>query len=165
MTNSGGNRAMSHYLYRSRTASKAATVTRMPETVRLVEPDSRADHILGSPEAPVTVIEYGDFECPRCKQAAGALKLEEIHPRAMQAAQVAECAGGQGRFWEMHDLLFENQRRLELRRLHGYARRLGLDMPRFTAAMDDEVYLQRVREHRRGGEYSRVRSTPTPSAR
>ena len=179
MTNGAGDRAMSHYLYRRRAAGETARVTRMPETVRLLEPDSRADHMLGPHDAPITVIEYGDFECPKCKQAAGALKLlfarfdqrvrfvfrhfplEEIHPHALQAAQAAECAGGQGRFWEMYDLLFANQRHLELRRLHDYARSLGLDMALFTAAMRGEVYLQRVREHRRSGEYNRLRSTPT----
>jgi protein-disulfide isomerase len=87
--------------------------------------------------------------------------LEEIHPYALRAAQVAECAGAQDRFWEMHDLLFENQRSLGPRRLHGYARRLGLDMARFTAAMNSQFYLQRVRQHRRSGEDSRVRATPT----
>jgi protein-disulfide isomerase len=135
--------------------------------------------MLGPHGAPVIVVEYGDFECPRCKQAAGALKLlfarfdqrvrfvfrhfplEQVHPRALQAAQLAEFAGGQTRFWEMHDLLFENQRHLERRRLQGYARRLGLDTARFSAAIDDEVYLPRVRQHQRSGECSGVRSTPT----
>jgi len=179
MTNGASDRAMSHYLYSRGVAGKAATLTRMPQTVQLVEPVSPADHMLGPQDAPVTVIEYGDFECPKCKQAAGALKLlfarfdqrvrvvfrhfplEEIHPHALQAAQVAECAGGQARFWEMHDLLFENQGHLELPRLHDYARRLGLDMALFCAALDGEFYLQRVREHRRSGEDSRVRATPT----
>jgi protein-disulfide isomerase len=179
MTNGASDRAMPHYLYSRRAAGELATLTRMPNPVQLTVPVSPADHMLGPHGAPVTVVEYGDFECPRCKQAAGALKLlfarfdqrvrfvfrhlpqEEIHPRALRAAQVAECAGGQGRFWEMHDLLFENQRHLELRQLRRYARRLGLDMALFAAAMDGGLYLQRVREHRRSGEYSGVRATPT----
>lgn len=170
---------MPHYPYSCRAPGEAETLPRMPHTAELVEPVNAADHMLGAYDAPVTVVEYGDFECPRCKQAAGALKLlfarfdqrvrfvfrhfplEEIHPYALRAAQVAECAGVQDRFWAMHDLLFENQRSLEPRRLHRYARTLGLDMARFTAAMNSEFYLQRVRQHRRSGEDSRVRATPT----
>ena len=150
-----------------------------PQAFQLVEPVGPADHLLGPPDAPVTVVEYGDFECPNCKQAAGAVKLllahfeqrirfvfrhfplEEIHPHALRAAEAAECAGGQGKFWQMHDLLFEQQRHLELSQLHGYARTLDLDMARFTAEMDDEIYLQRVREHQRNGDSSGVRATPT----
>jgi protein-disulfide isomerase len=179
MTDGGSDPAMPHYLYSRRAAGEPATLRRMPNPVQLAVPVSPADHMLGPHGAPVTVVEYGDFECPRCKQAAGALKLlfgrfdqrvrfvfrhlplEEIHPHALRAAQVAECAGGQGRFWEMHDLLFENQRHLELRQLRRYARTLGLDMALFAAAMDGEFYLRRVREHQRGGEYSGVRAAPT----
>lgn len=148
-------------------------------TFRLVDPVGPTDHVLGSEHAPVTVVEYGDFECPNCKQATGTVKLllasfeqrvrfafrhyplEQVHPHALRAAEAAECAGGQGRFWPMHDLLFEKQQHLKLAQLQDYARTLGLDMPRFTAEMDDEIYLQRVREHQRSGDASGVRATPT----
>ena len=148
------------------------------QTFQLAESVSSADHVLGAQDAPVTVVEYGDFECPSCKQAVGAVKLllarfeqrirfvfrhfplEEIHPHALAAAEVAECAGAQGKFWPMHDLLFERQRRLELTQLHDYARMLELDMARFTAELSDEIYLQRVREHQRSGQSSGVRATP-----
>ena len=144
----------------------------------LTDPVSPVDHVLGPDHAPVTIVEYGDFECPSCKQAAPAVKLlferfvgkvrivfrhfplEEVHPHAMHAAQAAESAGAQGRFWEMHDLLFHNQAHLKLPQLKGYAEQLQLDMPRYTAEMDDEIYLQRVREHQRSGDDSGVRSTP-----
>ncbi len=147
-------------------------------TFHLVEPVSAVDHAIGPSHAPVTVVEYGDFECPNCKQAAGAVKLllarfeqqtrfvfrhfplEEIHPHALRAAEVAECAGAQGKFWQMHDLLFENQLHLSLPKLRDYARALDLDMARFTAEFDDEVYLQRVREHQQSGSASGVRATP-----
>jgi protein-disulfide isomerase len=137
-----------------------------------------ADHTLGPIHAPVTVVEYGDFECPNCRQAAPAVKLlldrfagrvrftfrhfplEGVHPHALLAAEAAECAAGQGKFWQMHDLLFENQAHLKLKQLHGYAERLELDMARFTAEMGDHVYLQRVREHIASGEQSGVRATP-----
>ncbi len=145
----------------------------------LTVPVSPIDHLTGAAHAAVTVVEYGDFECPNCKQAQSALKLllerfdgrvrlafrnfplEEAHPHALAAAEAAECAGGQGKFWPMHDLLFADQTHLKPKDLHGYAQRLGLDMARFTAEMDDHVYLQRVREHLQSGVDSGVRSTPT----
>lgn len=149
------------------------------QTFHLVEPVGPTDHVVGPDHAPVTVVEYGDFECPHCKQATGTVKLllarfenqvrfafrhyplEGVHPHALGAAEAAECAGGQDRFWPMHDVLFEKQQHLKLPQLRDYARTLGLDMPRFTAEMDDEIYLQRVREHQRSGDASGVRATPT----
>ncbi len=140
---------------------------------------SKVDHVLGAAHAVVTMVEYGDFECPNCKQAAPAVKLlldrfagrvrlvfrhfplEDVHPHALHAAQAAEAAGGQGKFWPMHDLLFENQRHLKLPQLHACAERLELDMARYTGEMDDEVHLQRIREHIAGGLDSGVRATPT----
>ncbi len=137
------------------------------------------DHRRGPEHAAVTVVEFGDFECPNCKQAAPAVKLllerfdervryvyrhfplAEVHPHALLAAQAAEAAGAQGKFWEMHDLLFENQTHLKAQHLHSYAERLGLDMARYTAEMDDEIYLQRVREHMESASQSGVRGTPT----
>jgi protein-disulfide isomerase len=150
-----------------------------PQAFHLVDPVVPTDHALGPDHAPVTVVEYGDFECPHCKQASGTVKLilasfdqqvrfvfrhfplEGVHPHAMHAAQAAECAGDQGKFWEMHDLLFAHQPHFKLPQLLQYAQSLGLDMARFTAEMDDEIYLQRVREHQRGGDASGVRATPT----
>lgn len=144
----------------------------------LASPVNSNDHVLGDLHAPVTVVEYGDFECPTCKQAAPSVKLllerfgsrvlfayrhfpqESIHPHAMQAAEAAECAGGQGRFWPMHDLLFANQAHLDRKHLFGYAATVALDQARFTAEMDDEVYLQRIREHIESARLSRIRATP-----
>ncbi len=144
----------------------------------LTLPVSSVDHTLGPDHAPVTVVEYGDFECPNCKQAAPAVKLllerfnervrfvyrhfplVDVHPHALLAAQAAECAGAQGKFWQMHDLLFANQQHLQARHLHGYAEQLGLDMALYTSEMDDEVYLQRVREHIDSALESGVRGTP-----
>jgi len=137
------------------------------------------DHLRGPEHAAVTVVEFGDFECPNCKQAAPAVQLllerfdervryvyrhfplAEVHPHAMLAAQAAEAAAAQGKFWEMHDLLFDNQTHLKAQHLHSYAERLGLDMARYTAEMDDEIYLQRVREHMESARQSGVRGTPT----
>jgi protein-disulfide isomerase len=144
----------------------------------LAVPVEAADHARGPERAPVIVVEYGDFECPQCKAAAPAVKmlleeyaddvrfvfrhfpLEDAHPHALAAAEAAECAGEQGKFWEMSDLLFANQTHLQSKHLRDYADRLGLDMAQFTAEMDDHVYLQRIREHIEGGKRSRVRGTP-----
>lgn len=144
----------------------------------LAQPVVATDHVIGPDHAPVVIVEYGDFECPNCKQAAPAVKLllqrfeervrfvyrhfplAEVHPHAMMAAQASECAGGQGKFWPMHDLLFAHQDHLKAKQIHGYAEQLGLDMARYTAEMDDEVYLQRVREHIDSGKRSGVRGTP-----
>jgi protein-disulfide isomerase len=146
---------------------------------QLTAPIDTIDHLLGPRGAAVTVVEYGDFECPNCKQAASAVKLllerfedrvryafrhfplVDVHPHALLAAQAAEAAGAQGKFWEMHDLLFENQTHLKAQHLHNYAERLELDMARYTAEMDDTIYLQRIREHVESGRESGARATPT----
>ena len=145
----------------------------------LTVPPNASDHAIGPAHSSVTLVEYGDFECPNCKQAAPVIKLllerftgrirfifrhfplAEVHPHALQAAEAAECAGGQGKFWPMHDLLFDNHAHLKAHQLRGYAERLQLDMGRYDLEMDDHVYLQRVREHMQSGRESGVRATPT----
>ena len=151
----------------------------MSHKFELAVPLEGVDHVLGSPQAAVTIVEFGDFECPNCRQAAPAVKLilehfrgrvrvawrhfplEDVHPHALSAALAAEAAAAQGKFWPMHDLLFANQRHLKPPQLHGYAERLELDTKRFDAEMQEQYYLQRVREQIEGGEKSGVRSTPT----
>src|SRR5258707_7617416 len=145
----------------------------------LAVPVSHADHMLGSEHAGVTIVEYGDFECPNCRQAAPAVKmllerfvgrvrvayrhfpLEEVHPHALSAALAAETAAGQRKFWPMHDLLFDNQSHLKLPQLRGYAQRLELDMVRYDADIKDTLYLQPVRDDIEGATLSGVRATPT----
>src|SRR6476620_9322479 len=135
----------------------------MASIAGLVDPSIGTEHVRGAEHAPVTLVEYGDFECPNCKQAAPAVKmilghfagrvrfvwrhfpLEEVHPHALHAALAAEAAGAQGKFWPMHDLLFENQAHLKDNQLTGYAQRLDLDVARFGADMAHASYLQRVR--------------------
>ena len=137
------------------------------------------DHNLGPSHAAVTVVEYGDFECPNCKQAAPAVKLllerfpgrvrlvwrhfplEEVHPHALGAALASEAAAAQGKFWPMHDALFDDQRHMDASHLRRQAEKLELDLRRYDADMDDTVYLQRVREDIEGARTSGVRSTPT----
>jgi protein-disulfide isomerase len=149
-----------------------------PSHLDLATPVNGTDHVLGPDHAPVTLVEYGDFECPNCKQAAPAVKLllerfseqvrfvyrhfplEMLHPHALRAAEAAECAAAQNQFWPMHDLLFANHDHLQGKHLRRYAEQLALDMARYDAEMSDEVYLQRIREHIDGGRRSHLKSTP-----
>jgi protein-disulfide isomerase len=144
----------------------------------LAVPITESDHVLGRADAPVTLVEYGDFECPTCKLAFPAVKLllqrfgadvrfayrhfplEGPHPYALPAAEAAECAAAQGKFWEMHNLLFENQPRFERHHLEDYARRLQLDTARFAAELDAHAYVARVRADLDSGARSHVRGTP-----
>ncbi len=137
------------------------------------------DHMQGPPDAPVTIVEYGDYECPFCGEAYPVVKalqerlgdqmcfvfrnfpLTEAHPHAEDAAEAAEAAGAQGKFWPMHDLLYENQDALEPEDLVQYARALHLDLPRFVKEMSDHLYAPRVREDFRSGVRSGVNGTPT----
>jgi protein-disulfide isomerase len=150
-----------------------------PGNFELAVAVNETDHTQGAAHARATLVEYGDFECPNCKQAAAAVRLmlahfndglrfvfrhfplAEVHPHALLAAQAAEAAGAQGEFWPMHDLLFENQSRLELDQLRAYARRLELDMTRYDFETAEELYVQRIREHIGSGIRSGVHSTPT----
>jgi protein-disulfide isomerase len=147
--------------------------------VSLAVPPEPADHAQGSEHARVVVVEYGDFECPSCKVAATTpsllmerfpnqvrfifrnFPLEEAHPHALLAAEAAEAAAGQGKFWAMYDVLFRNQAHLKSADLHHYASELGMDMARYVAEMDDHIYLQKVREDIASGRLSHIRATPT----
>ena len=153
-------------------------MTPINEVERLVGAVTDADHIRGDREASVTLVEYGEFECPHCGRAYHALKelLEEagdvrfvfrhfarddVHPFSERSAQAAEAAGAQGRFWEMHDILFESQHQLEHNDLELHAERLGLDVERFRREMRDQLYLPTVRAHLDSGLSSGVTETPT----
>jgi len=144
----------------------------------LAVPVTASDHVMGVADAPVTLVEYGDFQCPTCKLAFPAVKmvlqrfgtdvrfafrhfpLEEPHPLALPAAEAAESAATQDRFWQMHDLLFENQPRFERHHLDEYARRLGLDVMRFGAELDAHLHVGRVRADQASGAKSHIRGTP-----
>jgi protein-disulfide isomerase len=146
---------------------------------RLVLPVGERDHVQGPANAPVTLVEYGDYECPFCGRAHPIVQavqerlgrrmrfvfrhfpLTEIHPRALPAAEAAEAAGRQGRFWEMHDLLYENQPALDDPDLLRYAQHLGLDLPRFVSEVAEHVHEPRIREDFMSGVRSGVNGTPT----
>lgn len=145
----------------------------------LKPPVGPRDHMQGPPDAPVTLVEYGDYECPFCGAAYPIVKaiqerlgdqlcfvfrnfpLSEAHPHAEDAAEAAEAAGGQGKFWPMHDMLYENQDALEPDDLDQYARALRLDLPRFVKELSEHVSAERVREDFRSGVRSGVNGTPT----
>jgi protein-disulfide isomerase len=144
----------------------------------LCDPISPADHVLGPENAPVFIVEYGDFECPTCKSANPVVKLllrrfenhvrfayrhfplEAIHPHARLAAEAAECAGRQGKFWEMHDLLFANQPNLAPEHMRAYAKQLDLDTGHFESDLDGHVFRARVQADIDSGERSNLRATP-----
>jgi protein-disulfide isomerase len=146
---------------------------------RLAVPLSDRDHVIGPETAPVTLVEYGDYECPYCGAAhvsvteiLGVLgddlrfafrnfPLSQIHAHAFQAANAAEAAAAQGAFWGMHDLLFENQRHLDTASLLGYARTLGLDLQRFGPDLTQQTYAPRIRDDFLSGVRSGVNGTPT----
>ncbi len=145
--------------------------------VRAVDPER--DHIRGPETARLTLVEYADFECPFCALTTGViaevfahfgnelryvtrhLPLPEIHAHAELAAAAAEAAAAQGRFWEMHNLLFARQDQLELEDLAGYAGSLGLDVEEFLRAIDEQRYAARIREDVADAEASGARGTPT----
>ena len=141
--------------------------------------DAERDHVRGSDDAPVTLVEYGDFECPYCGRAEPVVRevveefgddlryvfrhlpLADVHPNAQLAAEAAEAAAAQGKFWEMHDLLFEHQDALRPMDLVGYAGQLGLDVERFTDELRRRVYASRVAEDIDTADMSGVTGTPT----
>jgi Na+/H+ antiporter NhaA len=147
--------------------------------VDLAEPvDPERDHIRGPADAPVTVLEYGDFECPYCGQAEPVVRellrnfgdvtyvwrhlpLNDVHPRAQQAAEASEAAANQGAFWEMHDLLLEHQDALTPEDLVGYAEELGLDAERFEEDLRTRAGARRVAEDVDSADVSGVSGTPT----
>ena len=143
-----------------------------------LEPVGARDHARGPKDAPVTLVKYGDYECPYCGQAHPLLKelqervdeqvrfvfrhfpLDSVHPRARRAAQAAEAAARQGRFWEMHDLLYENQGKLSEEDLLRYAAELGLDLLRFEEDLANDHHAWRIEEDRLGGIRAGVEGTP-----
>ena len=146
---------------------------------RLTPQVSERDHAEGDAQARVTRVEYGDYECPHCGRAYPIVKevqrrlgprlrfvfrnfpLEQVHPHAEHAAEAAETADAQGKFWAMHDALFENQDTLDDESLLGLAERLGLDTAAFEVEMTEHRYAPRVREDFVSGVRSGVNGTPT----
>lgn len=146
---------------------------------KLTPPVGLGDHIRGPTDALVTLVEYGDFECPFCGRAHLVIKevekrlgrdmrfvfrhfpLTEAHPHALEAAEAAEAASAQGKFWPMHDLLFENQDALESEDLLGYAESLGLDVTQLSDDLAADTHLDKIKRDLQSGIRSGVNGTPT----
>jgi NhaA family Na+:H+ antiporter len=135
------------------------------------------DHVRGATDGHVTLVEYGDFQCPYCGDAYPVVQellktydwvrfvfrhmpLVDLHPRSEAAAEASEAAAAQGRFWEMHDRLFENQHALGDADLADHAAALGLDVERFQRELSEGVHAERVAEDYRSGAASGIPSTP-----
>jgi protein-disulfide isomerase len=147
--------------------------------IRPVDPDR--DHIRGKPDAPLTLVEYGDYECPFCSRATGGidevaehfgdemryvwrhLPLERVHPRAFDAARAAEAAGLQGKYFEMGKMLFAHQDDLDWSDIYRYANAIGLDLEQFDhdVRIDPSKVLHRVQDDAQDAELMDLNSTPT----
>src|SRR5438093_1447690 len=151
----------------------------MNEPATLTPLVSERDHAEGRADAPLTLVEYGDYQCPYCGEAYPVVKrvqkalgkklrfvfrnfpLTQAHPYAMAAAQAAEAAALQGKFWEMHDLLFEQQTFLEPEIIPLWAKKIGLDLEKFGNEIKGGVVAKRIKEDRQSGIRSGVNGTPT----
>ena len=150
-----------------------------PRGPHLTVPVNARDHIQGADDAPVTLVEYGDYQCPFCGRAYPLVKaiqkrmgaklrfvfrnfpLNNIHPSAEDAAETAESAAIEGKFWEMHDMIFENQGELEIDNLLVYAKRLKLNVKRVESELETHAQQPRVKEDFASGIRSGVNGTPT----
>jgi len=150
----------------------------MRASATLTPPVSARDHAAGSPDALLTLVEYGDYQCPYCGAAYPVVKrlqktlraklcfvfrnfpLTQAHPYAMVAAEAAEAASLQGKFWEMHDFIYEHQEDLEPDVLPAWAKRVGLDLEVFGTAITQGDMTKRIKEHRMSGIRSGVNGTP-----
>lgn len=147
---------------------------------RLAFPVNAEDHVIGAPDAGITLIEYGEFECPHCGRAHFQLKelrkrlpelgarivfrhlaRDEVHPFSVRAAVTAEAAAEQGRFWDMHDRFFENQHALEYDDLRRHAAAVGLDVAQFMEDLSDSSLLDRVHADSARALAAGAVSTPT----
>jgi protein-disulfide isomerase len=138
-----------------------------------------SDHIRGSINAPITIVEYGDYECPYTGMAYPIVKeimkqfgdqiyfvfrnfpLNDIHPHAQHAAEAAEAAAAQDKFWQMHDYLFEHQKALDDRHLLEYAKKVGLNIDKFKTEMSEHIYAPLINKSLKVGIDSGVEGTPT----
>ena len=152
---------------------------RNERTIQLTPSVTDRDHVQGPDDTPLTLVLYGDYECPYTRKSLPAVHalqqqhgdqlrfvfrnfpLTEIHPHALQAAEAAEAAAAQGRFWEMHAYLFAHQQSLEQADLLQYARDLGLDTARFEQDLSTHAYLGRINGDVESGLLSGVQGTPT----
>ncbi|MFL9482789.1 DsbA family protein [Chitinophagaceae bacterium LWZ2-11] len=146
---------------------------------KLRPPVNAEDQVQGSSSATIELVEYGDYQCPHCGAAYPIIKriqkkmghklkfvfrnfpLQEIHPQALGAALAAEAAGAQNKFWQMHDIIFENQQNLQREDLIQYAETIGLDVPTFKSDIKEQAFLEKVETDFESGIRSGVNGTPS----
>ena len=151
----------------------------MSQRTHLAVPVSERDHSQGPATAAVTLVQYGDYECPYSRLSTNVVRaiqqelgeqlrfvfrnflLTQIHPHALHAALAAEAAAAQGKFWQMHDSIFHHQHTLEDADLEQFAEAVGLDLQQYARALTDQRALARIEEDVEGGERSGVQGTPT----
>jgi protein-disulfide isomerase len=151
----------------------------MNDSPALTPTVSARDHIQGPATAPLTLVEFGDYECPYCGEAFPVVQrlqkalgkklrfvfrnfpLTQAHPYALMAAEAAEAAALQGKFWEMHDLIYENQELIGPDSLASWAKQLGLDIEAFAASIKQGDITKRIKEDRMSGIQSGVNGTPS----
>ena len=170
-------RGIAHLPARVRARQLSGTADDLVDLYDDVNPEH--DHIRGADDAPVTVVEYGDYQCPFCGQAEVVIRqlldsfgdelryvwrhlpLEDVHPNAQRAAEAAEAAAAQGRFWAMHDTLLTHQEELSPRDLRRHAASVGLDVDRFAEDLRTREHAERVADDVRSADASGVTGTPT----
>ena len=151
----------------------------MTQHTRLAVPVSERDHSQGPETAPITLVQYGDYECPYTRQSTWVVQdiqkqlgdqlrfvfrnfpLIEIHPHALHAALAVEAAAAQGKFWQMHDYTFHHQHTLEDADLASFAEALGLDLQQYARDIEHQRFLPNIEEDVESGESSGVQGTPT----
>jgi formate-nitrite transporter family protein len=146
---------------------------------KLTVPVNERDHVIGNPDAPVTVVQYGDYELLNCRKTHRATEkmirfshkkvrlvyrhfpLVHVHAHALRAAEAAEAAAAQGKFWEMHNLLYKNPTRLKDVDLRQYARKIGLDLEKFNREMNDGRYAEQILKNRDRSVINGISGAPT----
>lgn len=169
---------VSWVIFRLAAVLRGETTASLPRKLSMPVDPAR-DHIRGPLDAPFTLVEYADFECPYCGRSTGMIRelrqimgddlryihrhlaLVDVHPRAEMAAEASEAAAAQGRFWEMHDLLFEHQGDLDVEDLIGYAAELELDLDRFSFELENGIHGDHVQADAASADQSGVQGTPT----
>ena len=145
---------------------------------KLKPPVGSGDHVQGASTATIELVEYGDYQCPHCGRAYPIIKavqkvmgdemkfvfrnfpLQEVHPNALNAAVAAEAAGAQGQFWEMHDIIYENQSHLDDASLIRFAQKIGVDVEKFETDFEKPEFLEKVESDFESGVRSGVNGTP-----
>lgn len=175
----GAKRDRKFSIFKLVPCARRTPMSQADKPIRLSRPVDMRDHVQGQLDAAIVLVEYGDYQCGDCREACQIVKqvqqqlneqlcfvfrhfpLKSLHPHAQNAAEAATAAADQGKFWQMHDCLFEHQHALDAGSLVEYALNLGLNMPRFLWNFSEHVYATRVQADVLSGVESGVNGTPT----